>query len=48
MDTKCHQKVHQISAFVLAAALAFDPHIMLLAWSAERQETVAATSRADL
>ena len=30
----------------LAAALAFDPHILLLSWSAERQETVAATSAA--
>lgn len=30
----------------LAAGLAFDPHVLLLAWSAERQETVAATSRA--
>jgi hypothetical protein len=31
---------------VLAAglALAFDPHVLLLSWSAERQETVAATS----
>jgi len=31
---------------LLAAALAFDPHVLLLSWSAERQETVAATSRA--
>ena len=46
MDTKRHQKVHQISPFVLAVALAFDPHVLWLAWSAERQETVAATSRA--
>lgn len=38
------QKCHQFSAFVLAAALAFDPHVLLLSWSAERQETVAATS----
>jgi len=30
----------------LAVALAFDPHVLLLSWSAERQETVAATSRA--
>jgi len=32
------------AAPLLAAALAFDPHILLLSWSAERQETVAATS----
>jgi len=30
----------------LAAGLAFDPHILLLAWPDARQETVAATSRA--
>ena len=30
----------------LAAALAFDPHVLLLTWPGERQETVAATSRA--
>jgi len=30
----------------LSAALVFDPHVLWLAWSAERQETVAATSRA--
>jgi len=31
---------------VLAAglALAFDPHVLLLSWSAERQEAIAATS----
>jgi hypothetical protein len=34
------------AAPLLAAALAFDPHVLWLAWSAERQETVAATSRA--
>jgi len=34
------------AAPLLAAALAFDPHILLLSWSAERQETVAATTRA--
>jgi len=34
------------AAPLLAAGLAFDPHVLLLAWSAERQETVAATSRA--
>jgi hypothetical protein len=34
------------AAPLLAAALAFDPHVLLLSWSAERQETVAATSRA--
>jgi hypothetical protein len=33
-------------AAVLATALAFDPHVLLLSWSAERQETIAATSRA--
>ena len=44
--TKRHQKRHQISPFVLAAglALAFDPHVLLLSWSADHQETVAATS----
>jgi hypothetical protein len=30
----------------LAAALAFDPHVLLLSWSAERQERVPATSAA--
>jgi hypothetical protein len=44
--TKRHQKCHQIPALFLAAALPFDPHVLLLSWSAERQETVAATSRA--
>ena len=34
------------AAPLLAVALAFDPHVLLLSWSAERQETVAATSRA--
>jgi len=34
-----------LSGALLAAALAFDPHVLLLSWSAERQETVAATSR---
>jgi hypothetical protein len=33
-------------AIILAAAIAFDPHILLLSWSTEHQETVAATSRA--
>jgi len=33
-------------AIILATALSFDPHVLLLSWSAERQETVAATSRA--
>ena len=33
------------SILVVCLALAFDPHILLLSWSAERQETVAATSR---
>jgi hypothetical protein len=31
---------------LIAAALAFDPHILLLSWSAERQERVPATSAA--
>jgi hypothetical protein len=31
---------------LLAMALAFDPHVLLLSWPGERQETVAATSRA--
>ena len=31
---------------IAGLALAFDPHVLLLSWSAERQETVAATSRA--
>ena len=35
-----------VAAPLLATALAFDPHVLLLSWSAERQETVAATSRA--
>ena len=36
----------RVASAFLAAALAFDPHVLLLSWSAERQETVAATSRA--
>jgi hypothetical protein len=36
----------RVAGLFLAAALAFDPHVLWLAWSAERQETVAATSRA--
>lgn len=36
----------RVGSMLLAAALAFDPHVLLLSWSAERQETVAATSRA--
>jgi len=31
---------------IAGLALAFDPHILLLSWSAERQETVATTSAA--
>jgi len=34
----------RVGSMLLAAALAFDPHVLLLSWSAERQETVAATS----
>ena len=34
------------SILVACLALAFDPHVLWLAWSAERQEMVAATSRA--
>lgn len=34
------------AAPLLAAGLAFDPHVLWLAWSPDRQETVAATSRA--
>ena len=33
------------SILVACLALAFDPHILLLSWSAERQETVAAGRR---
>jgi hypothetical protein len=33
-------------AVILTAGLAFDPHVLLLSWSAERQETVATTSAA--
>jgi len=36
----------RVAGLFLAAAIAFDPHILLLSWSAERQETVAATSAA--
>ena len=32
-------------ALAIAMALAFDPHLLLLSWSAERQETVATTNR---
>jgi len=35
----------RVAGLFLAAALAFDPHVLLLSWSAERHETVAATSR---
>jgi hypothetical protein len=33
-----------LSAAFLAAALAFDAHILLLSWGAERQERIPATS----
>jgi hypothetical protein len=33
-------------AVATMAALSFDPHILLLSWSADRQETVPATSAA--
>jgi len=33
-------------AVAVVAALAFDPWILLISWSAESQEVVAATSRA--
>jgi len=33
-----------VAGLFLAAALAFDPHVLLLSWSAERQERVPATS----
>jgi hypothetical protein len=33
-------------AVILTAGLAFDPHVLWLVWSAERQETVATTSAA--
>jgi hypothetical protein len=36
----------RVAGLFLVAALALDPHVLLLSWSAERQERVAATSRA--
>jgi hypothetical protein len=30
---------------VIAMAIAFDPHLLFLSWSAERQETIATTNR---
>jgi len=43
--TKSDTKFRVAQLFLAAGlALAFDPHILLLSWSAERQETVAATS----
>jgi hypothetical protein len=33
-----------VAGLFLAAGLAFDPHVLLLSWSPERQEVVAATS----
>lgn len=36
----------RVAGLFLAAALAFDPHVLLLSWPAERQETVATTSAA--
>lgn len=32
-------------ALVIAMAVAFDPHLLFLSWSAERQEAVATTNR---
>lgn len=32
-------------ALVITMAIAFDPHLLFLSWSAERHETIAATSR---
>jgi len=34
----------RVAGLFLAAGLAFDPHILLLSWSADHQEVVAATS----
>jgi len=42
--TKSGTRFPRVSALFLAAGLAFDPHVLLLSWPAERQETVAATS----
>ena len=33
-------------ALAITMALAFDPHLLLLSWSAERRETIPSTSRA--
>jgi len=53
---RCGSRFQSLSATLLVKfstvfaapllALAFDPHVLWLAWSAERQETVAATSAA--
>jgi len=40
------ERAGRAAALCLAMALAFDPHVLLLSWPGERQETVAATSRA--
>jgi hypothetical protein len=36
----------RMAGIFFAAALAFDPHVLLLSWSAERQERIPATSAA--
>jgi len=48
MVTKLVARFPGVCGLFLAAGLtlAFDPHVLLLAWSDARQETVAATSRA--
>lgn len=38
--------VRGVAPVALAVALAYDPHLLLLTWSGERQEAVAATTRA--
>ena len=40
------ERTGRAAALCLAMALAYDPHLLVLTWPGERQETVAATSRA--
>ena len=36
----------RVAVLCLAMALAFDPHLLVLSWPADRRETLAATSLA--
>jgi hypothetical protein len=45
-STKVCRRASRVAVLCLAMALAFDPHLLVLSWSAGRSETLAATSLA--